>query len=117
MALHHQRTANAGIEHRRTVHGGERSALSVEVSAVRFREGSAELCNHELPERADAFSVYIRNPLAFHVEDFCVGPVGTRTPSGRDVWGTAEQTKAAAFNYADALADHLGCSVESQLAR
>lgn len=127
MASHNQQSPNVGIEHRRTVHGGANSALSVEVSAWRIeadqplnqpdRPDYVAGCNHELPERWHGVGVYIRNPLAFHVEDFWIGPIGTKAPGGKDVWGSPEQAKFAAFKYADALAEHLGCSVKSQLQR
>lgn len=109
----------------RTIHGGSDSALSVEVSAVRFGGGETAVCNHE-PERADAIAVYIRNPLAMWVRDFLTangceklgiseydadrlgrgpGEHGSRTPKG------------AAFEFGDALAEHLGCAVVSHLKR
>lgn len=103
---------NIGIEHRRTAHGGDDSALCIEVSPVRFSsvDGSA-MTVHDEPERTQAFGVYIRNPLAFHIQDF--GPESV-DPDRRVTLGEA---KFAAFEYADNLADHLGCSVESWLAR
>lgn len=104
-------TANANIEDRRTYHGGDDSALSIEVSAVRgFRTGSISTCN-EVETMADGYAVYIRNPLAFHVQDFGPETVDeTRRVSMIDA-------KAAAFTYADALAEHLGCPVVSVLDR
>jgi hypothetical protein len=101
---------NIGIEHRRTVHGGDNSALSVEVSAWRYEGANITQCNHELPDAWDGLGVYIRNPLAFHIADFNAG-------NGETEYGTILQAKAVAFKYADALADHLGCSVESHLKR
>ena len=102
---------------KRSIHGGEDSHLCVEVSAVMpCGDNGVTTCNHK-PEAADRFAVYIRNPLAFHVDDFFTGAIGAKAPGGHDVWGTAEQAKAAAFNYADGLAEHLGCEVVSALQR
>ena len=85
----------------RTVHGGAGSALLVEVSPVRgFAEGSISTCEEG---RAEAFAVYIRNPLAFHVQDFIT--------EGEERRLTLAEAKANAFRYADALAEHLGCEV------
>jgi hypothetical protein len=96
-----------------------RCPMAVEVSAVRFIAGRTEACNGE-PDSAMAFAVYIRNPLAFHVQDFKVLP----SRAGSSGVGVTERhaaelasKKAAAFSYADALAEHLGCAVESQLER
>lgn len=96
----------------RSVHGGEDSHLSIEVSAVRgFREPDGiGTCNHE-PETAESYAVYICNPLAAHLIDF--GP--DTTAEDRRV--TMPEAKAAAFRYADFLGEHLGCPVVSALAR
>jgi hypothetical protein len=106
---------------KRSVHGGADSHLCIEVSAVRgFADPDGlETCNGD-PDRAEGFGVYIRNPLAYHVRDFML-PQG----SSPTIWGAdsakvaAEQAKAKAeaFGWADGLAEHLGCSVESQLER
>lgn len=110
---------NETMKQKRSVHGGTDSYLAVEVSAWRLGQtgDGTELVNHELPEQAQGYGVYIRNPEAFHVEDFWIGAIGTKAPGSKDVWGSHEQTRAAAFQYADALADHLGCEVVSQLQR
>lgn len=54
------------------------------------------------PERAEGWAVYIHNPLAFHLRDFTPS---LETPSIRDA-------SLAAFAWADALAEHLGCTVD-----
>lgn len=96
---------------RRSVHGGSDSHLSVEVAAVRFEaDESVTVCDAD-PGAAMGFGVYVRNPLAFHVQDF--GPA-TVDPE-RTV--TLAEAKVAAFKWADALADHLGCPVVSRLER
>ncbi|MES2300870.1 MAG: hypothetical protein V4521_02150 [Pseudomonadota bacterium] len=92
------------IETRRTVHGGDDSALCVEVSAWR-REGNGFCGGRCVLEQADGVGVYLRNPLAMHLQDFEPGV------------GTIEQASAAAFVWADALAEHLGCKVDSALPR
>lgn len=98
---------NRNIEHRRTVHGGAASALSVQFQAWRETEemGAIDGCE---PADAKAFGVYIRNPLAMHVQDFI---------PGRDSIGTLSDALAAGWLFADRLADHLGCKVESTLPR
>jgi hypothetical protein len=105
---------------KRSVHGGKGSHLCIEVSAVRFTEeadGSrhASTCNSE-PWKADAFAVYIRNPLAFHVEDFEL-PGGARPSDPEQAAAERQAARGKAFAYADALADHLGCEVVSFLPR
>lgn len=96
---------------KRSVHGGKDSRLEVEVSAVRgFASDNIATCNGD-PDKAEAFAVYIRNPLAMHIQDF--GP-DTTDPEKRVSMMAA---RAAAFTYADALADHLGCPVHSHLTR
>jgi hypothetical protein len=101
---------------KRSIHGGEDSHLEIEVSAVKRGEGrSLTTCNNA-PEDADLFAVYIRNPLAFHIQDFRAAPWPCR---GRPASHEASLAKAKkrAFTYADALAEHLGCVVHSHLKR
>lgn len=93
----------------RTVHGGADSALAIEVAPVRFIPGQGATITVETcwaqPDAAAAFGVYIRNPLAFHIQDF--GP--ETVDENRRV--SMDEARAAAFAYADSLADHLGCRV------
>lgn len=84
--------------------------LSIEVSAVRRDASGWETCNED--ERGgEGFGVYIRSPLALHIRDFLVP----------DWWGSGAQqfddAKGAAFSFADNLAEHLGCAVDSKLSR
>lgn len=97
---------NYGPHNPRSVHGGEDSHLSVEVSAWREDGDAITVCNDE-PLKCDGFGVYIRNPLAFHINDIA-------REKGAEGYSRA---KRAAFTYADALADHLGCEVVSALPR
>lgn len=99
-----------------------KQSLSVEVAAYR-REGKyierytldsspRAMATRPLHERPHGFGVYIRNPLAFHVEDFPC--------DARGAYSVAEcyaRKLGEAFRYADALAEHLGCGVESSLTR
>lgn len=84
------------------------STLCVEVTAVAFEEDDdgqhVIACNDQL-ERASAFAVYIRNPMAFHVQDFLC------------IVGDQEKAMADAFFFADNLAEHLSCDVVSQIER
>lgn len=100
---------------KRSIHGGADSHLCIEVSAAR-RDGDGLVQCNDAPGGADRFAVYIRNPLAFHVEDFRPA----QWP-GRDRPATHEaslaRAKGRAFTYADALAEHLGCEVVSALSR
>lgn len=85
-----------GIETRRTVHGGDDSALFIEVRGWRMdSDGYAST----VATVAQGFGVYLHNPIAMHLRDFEPG-VGTR-----------DQALAAALTWADALGDHLGCKV------
>lgn len=89
--------------------------LSVEVSAYLYETADhIQTCNDQ-PHRAAGFAVYIRNPLAFHVHDFEV-PADRR---GLHLAGRIARAKARrlAFDYADELAEHLGCEVSSVLLR
>ena len=88
----------------RTVHGGADSALAVEVSAWR-RNGDGISGGMVTLDGADGVGVYLRNPLALHVQDFEPGV------------GTIEQASAAAFAWAAHLAEHLGAPVVSGLPR
>lgn len=98
---------NIGIEHRRTVHGGDDSALSVELSPIRFEPDGSVTTVHGEPDQMQGVGVYIRNPSAFHVQDF--GPESV-DPDRRVEMADVLR---AGFKYADALADHLGCTVDS----
>lgn len=89
------------IEARRTVHGGEDSALSVQVCAWRRADGGID---STVEETAHGFGVYIKNPLAMHLQDFTPG-------WGEDQCGNLAQAKMAALEWADALGDHLGAPV------
>lgn len=80
------------------------SALCVEVSAWRGAHGSRKGGRKTL-ERADGVCVYICNPLPLPVREFVPGV------------GTLEQARAAAFKWADTLAEHLGCDVVAVLPR
>lgn len=92
--------------------GDDAGPMEVEVSAVRGfnSENGIASCNSE-PESAEAIAVYIRNPLAFHVQDFRCH--GTEWHGESPVTVQMRQ----AFAYADLLAAHLGCAVASQLER
>lgn len=93
--------------------------LSVEISGVcGFDEADGvTTCNDEV-DRAEAFAVYIRNPLAFHVQDFPLIPAGDEALADiLDAETLRAKAKAAAFAYANALAEHLGCGVASRLNR
>lgn len=83
---------------------GEIAPLSVEVSAVLQNNDGCGTVNDQ-PERANMFSVYIRNPLAFHIMDF------------PRAFGWPAVQRNEAFTFAEALAAHLGCKVDSTLAR
>lgn len=98
--------------HLRSIHGGAGSHLCIEVSAVRgFGEpGGITVCNDDEASAA-GYGVYIRNPLAFHVQDF-----GVET-TFEERRATLLEAKAAAFTYAAGLAEHLGCEVVSVLNR
>lgn len=90
------------------------AGLSIEVSAF-YRTGDKNGplitgCN-AFPEKAEGFGVYIRNPLASHVQDFDIPAWLDKSEEARAL------TLSAAFAYADHLAEHLGCKVDSQLAR
>lgn len=97
----------------RSIHGGADSHLCIEVQPVRGfgQPDGLETCAHE-PETAQAFGVYVRNPLAFHLQDF--GPETVADGAPRQ---TMPQALAMAFEYADSLAEHLGCPVVSPLER
>lgn len=96
----------------RSVHGGANSHLCVEISAWWQDADGVHICNDE-PARATAYGVYIRNPMAMHVSDFC----GPQMAAEFDPMPTLADAKDAAFVYADALADHLGCKVETFIDR
>ncbi len=84
------------IEARRTVHGGDDSALCIEVRGWRMdSDGYAST----VATVAQGFGVYLHNPIAMHLRDFEPG-IATR-----------EQALAAALQWADALGEHLGCKV------
>lgn len=86
--------------------------LCVEVSAWRYDDNGTSIVQIDDAQcAADGYGVYIRNPLAMHVQDF----------TGQDfgLWLEEKKTEARlqAFAWADALAEHLGCEVISQLER
>lgn len=99
----------------RTIHGGADSALCIEVQAWRRDGDSIVPCLgyiagpgvaiHSDLSQAHGVGVYLRNPLALHLQDFEPGV------------GTIDQARAAAFKWADTLAEHLGCNVVSSLER
>lgn len=79
--------------------------LVVEVSAVRgwsSNDKGIETCNDE-PATAEAFGVYIRNPMALHIEDF--------GPDGPDGFRTLREARHAASRFALILATHIGGTV------
>jgi len=78
--------------------------MCVEVSAVLQDSEGCHVVDDQ-PDRANMFSVYIRNPYAFHIMDF------DRSAG----WPDAQ--KGEAFTFADALAEHLGCEVTTHLQR
>lgn len=82
----------------RTVHGGADSALSVEVCYWRHYAGSIVMVY--LASAADGCGVYIRNPLALHVQDF--PGKGADLPAAR----------ASAIKFGQTLAEHLGCALD-----
>lgn len=85
------------IETRRTVHGGKESALSVEVNY--WRHDGDSILPVYFAAAADGCGVYIRNPLAMHIQDF--------TGKGADL----PAARASAIEFGKALADHLGCAL------
>lgn len=86
------------------IEANQAGALCVEVSAWR-RNGDGIDGGRETLDQAGGVGVYIRNPLALHVRDFEPGV------------GTIDQARDAAFEWADALAAHLGCDVVAVVPR
>lgn len=86
--------------------------MSVEVSAWWQDHDGIHVCNDD-PDRATAYGVYIRNPLALHIGDW-FGPRHTNTDGGVRC-DTVAEAKRCAFDWAKLLAEHLGCECDSQL--
>lgn len=84
------------------------SKLFIELSAVRglTTNDGVETCNNNLTV-AEAFAVYIHNPLAFHILDFFPDIVSL---------ATYPECFKKAFDeaklFAKGLAEHLGCPLE-----
>lgn len=92
-------------------------ALAVELNGWKKTEEHG-FCGGAGYVDAMGFGVYIRNPLAFHVQDFmCIDDERDERFKLPDNFDDRATAYADAWRYADALADHLGCTVQSFLAR